>query len=283
MKRFLLLIIGLLTFCASQAQTEDSTNVGSHKLNIGSNGIEQIESKDGNLSLTILGMQYNFSGTTKSSSDNNQKSTNKVTIASIKGDGRNHIAFVELGSNFLVGTDYSMYPTEEQDLMTFTNHKSVYVGLNLIQVSIPLNPQRSFCLSTSLGLSFENYCFANDVTLVRENGMMRPLLLEGNIQKSKLRATYLHVPVMIDWNIKKGFFVAAGLNIDILLSSALKYKKPVHKETGIATLSPVEVGVTARAGWRQFYIFANYSLLDMFKGSTGPDGHRMSVGAGLFF
>lgn len=274
MKRFTLLLLCITLFgtiCPAQTSTQQDV-----KLDLGG-GIKQITSDDGSLSFSILGMQYNI-GSDKPSSKNSQIRIRLTGLSS-----KNHIALMELGSNFLVGTDYSMYSKEQQDNMTFTTHKSIYVAINPIQVNIALNPKRTLAISAAAGITMENYCFANNVTLQRENGMMQPISIDHNTKKSKLRATYFHLPVVLDYNLKSGFFISAGLNFDVLMSSALKYKTPKYKERGTTTLNPVQVGVTARIGWRQLYFFANYSFIDMFKMGTGPKGNRMSVGAGLFF
>jgi hypothetical protein len=115
------------------------------------------------------------------------------------------------------------------------------------------------------------------------DGMMRPLAIDGEIKKSKMVASYFHVPITLDWNIKSDFFISAGVNVDILTGSHLKYKFPKTKIKEEITLNPVQVGLTARVGWKRIYVFTNYAFNDIFKEGTGPEGHRLSVGMGIGF
>ena len=91
------------------------------------------------------------------------------------------------------------------------------------------------------------------------------------------------MPLLLNWNFKKRFFIAAGINLDILVSSALQFKKPITTIEGEITLNPIQVGATARIGWRKLYGFVNYSFMEIFKQNTGPGGNRVSAGVGLFF
>ena len=114
-------------------------------------------------------------------------------------------------------------------------------------------------------------------------GMMRPLAIDANLKKSKMVASYFHVPLTLDWNIKEGFFISAGVNLDILMGSHLKYKFPKTKIKDEITLNPVQVGFTARIGWKRIYVFTNYAFNEAFKAGTGPKANRFSVGMGIGF
>jgi hypothetical protein len=129
----------------------------------------------------------------------------------------------------------------------------------------------------------ENYTFANKVSLKYENGLFDVIQLDESIKKSKININYIHIPLLFDWNIRKGFFISAGGVLDILMGSKLSYKKPKTTVESRLPLNPVQVGVTARIGWNRLYAFANYSPLNMYRKSTEISANRMSVGVGLFF
>ena len=128
--------------------------------------------------------------------------------------------------NTLVGTDYSMYSNDEANQLMFTNKKAVNFTFNVGSFNVPLNPRRTLVLSGAFGFTYDNYTFADNYTMEYRDGMMRPVALDGNIKKSKMVTTYFHVPVMIDLNLGKSFFISAGVNLDVLIGSHLKYKSP---------------------------------------------------------
>ncbi len=291
MKRtFTLLTLSiLLCAVASYAQETESTQMSSIPLNDGKENI--ISSKDGNLSITIAGMNFEIGGTPavhapEATSQCAHKSKNQRVNFSFGGFGGtslDHLAIVEIGVNTLTNADYSMYSPEEAAMMPFGSRKSVYTALNVTSMEVALNKRRTLGFQMGVGFSMENYTFADRYTLRYEDGLMRPVALDGDIKKSKLVANYLHMPFLLNWNIKRGFFISAGINLDILIGSHLAYKKPKTTIEGEVTLNPVQVGMTARIGWRKLYGFVNYSFMEMFRPNTGPGGKRLSAGIGLLF
>ena len=235
-------------------------------------------------------MDFNFKGNTNNVENfaittNNTNSRKRVyfSFAGCGAPSWNHLATVEIGSNFLANTDYSAYSTEEADQLAFGSNKSVYVAINLATMNIALNPSHTLGFTMGVGFACDNYVFANKYTMELRDGMIHSVALDNSIKKSKLEASYLHIPLLFDWNISRGFFISAGANVDVLIGSALTYKKPRTTVEGTMPLSPVNVGVTGRIGWNRLYVFANYSFMDIFKKDKGPEGRRMAIGAGLYF
>ncbi len=289
MKR-LTIILAIITGCiaTTHAQTNDQQ---SNTLYIGNSADNSISNKDGKMRLTLNGMCFDFG-----SSENKPNITvttdyletsRKKAYYGFLGVGSpnfNHHAFMEIGASILTQLDYSAYTPEEANALMFSNNKAVHVTMNVGTLNVPLNKSRSLVLSTSFGFTCENYTFAGDYTMKFEDGMMRPVALEGKIKKSKLGASYFHVPITLDWNINNSdFFISAGVTLDVLMSSHLKYKFPKTIIDGEVTLNPIQVGATARIGWKRLYAFANYSFIDMFKAGTGPKARRLSAGMGIWF
>ena len=135
-----------------------------------------------------------------------------------------------------------------------------------------------------VGLAWENYVFAGNYSMRYTNAMMRPIELDGGIKKSKLMARYLHMPALLNYSHKNKFFVAAGVNLDVLIGTRLKHKDPkiVYKSETV-TLAPIQVSGTVRLGTDDLYSFINYSPMEMFKVGTGPGGQRLSAGIGFNF
>lgn len=289
MKR-LTIILAFITGCiaTTHAQTNDQQ---SNTLYIGNSADNSISNKDGKMRLTLNGMCFDFGSSENKSNitvtTDYLETSRKKAYYGFLGIGSpnfNHHAFMEIGASILTQLDYSAYTPEEANALMFSNNKAVHVTMNVGTLNVPLNKSRSLVLSTSFGFTCENYTFAGDYTMKFEDGMMRPVALEGKIKKSKLGASYFHVPITLDWNINNSdFFISAGVTLDVLMSSHLKYKFPKTIIDGEVTLNPIQVGATARIGWKRLYAFANYSFIDMFKAGTGPKARRLSAGMGIWF
>jgi hypothetical protein len=191
---------------------------------------------------------------------------------------------IELGINTMVNTDYSMYTTEEAEMMRFGNRKSTYVALNIFTENFRLNKRGSLSVDMGVGIAWENYVFAGNYSMRYSDGMMRPIALDGNVEKSKLMARYLHMPALLNYSYKNKFFVAAGVNLDVLIGSHFKQKDPkVAYKSETITLEPIQLSTTVRIGTDSFYGFMNWSPMEVFKAGTAPRGQRISAGIGLNF
>ena len=279
-----ILVASLFATNVAWAQTDMEDNI----IYLSGNKDSSITSKDGRLQLTLNGLNFDFGPKQKSKSGvvHSTKNKNNSVYFGILGIGSpcfNHFAAVELGVNTLVNTDYSAYSPEEANAMLFSSRKAVSFNCNIATLNVPLNKRRTLVTSMAFGVTSENYTFAGPYTIELRDGMMRPVALAENTKKSKLTATYIHIPVTLDWNINRDFFISAGINLDILAESHLKYKFPKHKIKDDLMLNPVQVGLTARIGWKRLYGFVNYAFVDMFKHEAGPKGKRLSAGVGFWF
>jgi hypothetical protein len=191
---------------------------------------------------------------------------------------------LELGINSMYNTDYSMYTPEEAEKMQFGNKKSRYVALNIFTENFRLNKRGSLSVDMGLGIAWENYVFAGKYSMRYDGGIMKPIDLENTVTKSKLMAAYFHMPILLNWTYKNKFFIAAGVNLDVLINTRLKQKDPkVVNNSENVTLEPIQIGTTVRVGTNSLYGFVNWSQMEMFKAKTGPGGKRISAGIGLNF
>lgn len=261
-----------------------STASAQHVISLDSKGESKVSAKNGELSISIAGLDLSFGGKKESSSSTStKKSVADFTFAGVSNTKYNHLALVELGSNFLVQTDFSNVDSTLAAALNFSNRKAVQCTINLMTMNILLNPKRTLGFTMGFGFEMNNFTFTDNVTLKYEQGNFAVIPLAEGIKKSKLSVNYIHIPLLFDWNIRRGFFISAGATFDILMGSKLSYKKPKTTIEGKLPLNPVQAGVTARIGWRRLYVFANYSLLNMYKNSTDISARRMSAGVGLFF
>lgn len=218
---------------------------------------------------------------------NNEPVTNRRRVyfgfMGIGSPDFNHFAAFEFGTNTLVGLDYSAYTPEEASQMMFNDSKAFNFTVNMATINVALNKSRSLAFSMAIGMMEDRYTFMDMYTLECRDGMMHPVALDGGYSKSQLRVSYVHVPMTLDWTIGRSAFIAAGVNLDILSTTNLLYKKPRTQISDTVTINPVQVGVTLRVGWKRLYGYANYSFMDMYKSGTGPKGKRLSAGIGIWF
>ena len=278
MKRLFISIIAILSVVAVSAQEQDP--VERNTIYIGSDGQNRITTDDGNISLTIAGVNLEFGN---SGSATNNKENPRVTFSAFEERNTDHLALFEVGVNTLMNIDYSMYSKEEAAMLQFGNRKSTYVAINLLSMDVALNKRGTWSFNMGFGFGCERYAFAGPYSMQYADGMMRPVKLEGDIKKSQLGVDYIHMPFLINWNFRKKFFVAAGANLDIVMNDILRYRKPITTIQRTVTVNPVQIGATARIGYGKLYGFVNYSFLEMFKSGTGPKANRLSAGVGLLF
>ena len=272
MKRiFTTLAILFATIATVHAQESDDRTIA-----FGQNKQNQITLEEDKINLKIAGKELSLSS--------NDKAVKVLKYGDSSYGSISSLGVIELGLNTLAMADYSIYSPEEATMMQFGNRKSVYVAMNFFTENFRLNKKGSLSVDMGVGIAWENYVFAGDYSMRYLDGMMRPILLDSKIEKSKLMARYLHMPVLLNWTYKEKFFVAAGVNLDVSIGSRLAQKEPkvVYKRE-VVTLNPIQVAGTLRLGTEDFYGFINCSFMEMFKADTGPKGYRLSAGLGIHF
>lgn len=264
----LTLLIATITTLHAQEVDESSITFGQNKQN-------KITISDDNIYFKIAGKELQFS------SDSNSNDCKK---GKQKGNSLEAIHAWEIGINVLTNADYSMYTPEESVMMQFGNRKSTYVALNIFSENIKLNRSGSLSIDMGAGIAWENYVFAGNYSMRYQEAMMRPIELSSTVTKSKLMARYLHMPALLNYTYKNKFFIAAGVNLDVLIGTRLKQKNPkvVYKSETV-TLNPIQLGYTVHIGTEKLYGFINYSPMEMFESGTGPRGNRTSAGIGFAF
>lgn len=276
MKRFLAtLALIALVMSASAQQT----------IALDKSGESSVTTENGNLSINLAGMNFLFGGNQSKTtqSEKSQKSSKAEFGFGGFMPSYNHLALFEIGSNFVVNTDFSNCEPAVQEALRFSHRKAVQLAINLMTMNVPFNPKRTLGFTLGFGFNTENYTFANNVTIKYEHGDFNIVELDASVKKSKLAISYIHIPMLFDWNIRKGFFISAGASLDILMGGKLSYKKPKVVAKSEIPLNPLQVGVTARIGWRRLYAYVNYSPLNMYKSYSGINANRMSAGMGLWF
>ena len=165
--------------------------------------------------------------------------------------------------------------------------KSLYWGLNLFKAEIKLIFNQY--LLTGLGVNYRSFNFteAQDITVTPDTTRLSPTTLL-NPHKNKLRATYLHVPLMLSFNTSqtmvRNFHVSVGVVGNLRIGSVYKQKyrlngdfeKRKHRDN--FNLAPYLLDGSIRIGYSKLTFFANYALTPLFVKNTAPDMQLMSFG-----
>jgi hypothetical protein len=180
------------------------------------------------------------------------------------------------------GNSYSLYPEQEKGFMDLNMAKSLNITLNLFTFSTSFTPRNVLGLTMGIGLASNNYVFDTPARYAKIDKIIRPIEPETDLKKAKLSTFAVHIPLALEINPSRNFFISFGGYADFIFKSRLKSKFPKEKLWNPYTNS-LQAGVTARVGFRNIYLFANYGLLDMFKDGHAPVLNPYTFGFGFGF
>jgi len=167
--------------------------------------------------------------------------------------------------------------------------------LNIVEKQMSIY-KKQVNIITGLGIDYNGYRFnaknvklTNDVT---NNQIRFDSVNNRELTKNKLRVSSIEVPLMIGFatskkNPDKGFKVAVGVIGSYIYNSKYKLNFTEDKASTEQVikdnfhLRPFNVKATARVGYKGLMLFANYSLLSMFKDGQGPDVRPFEIGISL--
>jgi hypothetical protein len=221
--------------------------------------------------------------------DPNKKDETKK--AKKKSQTWSHWSGVELGFNTMVDYKNSTDLGSEYNYLQSPG-KSYHVALNFWEKGFNIY-KNNVKVVTGLGLEFENYSIKNNVIL-NVNGPLPiytliPTLLQlPSMPKNKIRANYLTVPLMLDFNTshkeKKNWHISTGIIAAWKYSSYGKQTVVINnhnvttKTKADYDMNNFKFSATLRAGYRGINLFANYGLNTLFNKSNNPDFYPVTVG-----
>lgn len=205
----------------------------------------------------------------------------------------------EIGVNGYLDKYKSIALSPSADFMELETNKSFVVNINLWDKGFNLI-KNHFGIITGLGLGINNYNFERNITLIPDS---IPISYSQdtihNLQKNKLTVTYLKVPLMLGFQTlpqeekrsqNSRLHIETGIIGGIKIGSHTKQKyaetdKKVNKEKirDDFNLNPFTYEITARIGYRNTYLFANYSLSTLFEKNKGPELYPFIIGLGFTF
>jgi hypothetical protein len=279
MKSFILtLTLFSLLITAVTAQESDTT-----KIRIGKKIITVIEKADGETEMKIKTdsimndeqIDIAIDGDDQSGNGKHERKKNK------KADRfEGHWHGFEFGFNGLVNAN-NEFPADD-NFLAINHFRSWTFGLNLFQKDIPLI-RENFGIVTGLGMQWRNYHFENNIRLIETtDAITSEPEPESDFTKNRLQATYLTVPVAFELQFPVGkdreeLFLMAGGYGSFKIGSNYKtkweegndeFRKKIRDDYH---LSRFEYGLTARIGYGNINLFANYALSPLFDKKKGPE------------
>jgi opacity protein-like surface antigen len=111
--------------------------------------------------------------------------------------------------------------------------------------------------------------------------------------KNTMNVSYIKAPLMLEFNTgkssKNNFHIAVGAQFEYRIHSVLKQKYDQNdkhykiKQRDDFNLEPFHYTATARIGYDNITLFANYGLNRLFKKDKGPQVYPLTVGVNLNF
>lgn len=185
-------------------------------------------------------------------------------------------------------TVQSGYPFLELDYA-----RSHSFSWNMAQFNLPI-VKHYVQLVTGIGLEWNSYAFRNNWTLDQNSPAVTATETNIDYSKNKLRTTWVNVPVMFEFNTSKNedksFHLALGVTGGYnIFQNRLKQEYTIdgteskRKLKDDFNVNPFRYEASARVGYGDVSVFANYSIGEFFKPNRGPELHPFSVGIGLAF
>lgn len=203
-----------------------------------------------------------------------------------------HWAGIDLGLNGYVNSDNSLSLKPSQDFLNLNQAKSWNFSLNFAEFNIGLY-KKYIGITSGLGLQFNNYRFDSNVKLVGDSSYLTSYIDTIKYNKNKLVVSYLTLPLLLDFQIPLGhhdrLYITAGVVGALRIGTHTKQVFDINgnenkeKQREDFHLSPFQYSATARIGFNNLGLFANYSLSALFKDGEGPELYPWSAGLSFSF
>jgi hypothetical protein len=254
-------------------------------------------------------------GTKKFSADNNTKDSTffnwkdkKIIIVDIANgnndtvkkhhynmdnDDFKHWQGFSMGVNGYLTFDNSLTMENKYNFMDLNYSRSFNFQLNMFERQF--NIYKNYVkINTGFGFDFHLYSFNNKTTLNADSSFTWGTVDSTNTysyHKNKLRCTYIQVPLILEFNTSnnpdKAFHIGVGVVGQYLITS--RTKQTLEQNNNDFTkirkdnynLNPFGAKALVNIGYREFTLFAEYSLTSLFKTNQGAQLYPFTVGVRL--
>ncbi|MBI2967094.1 MAG: outer membrane beta-barrel protein [Bacteroidetes bacterium] len=206
-------------------------------------------------------------------------------------DDHGRIPLFGIGINGYLNARNSSALPKGYEFLELRQEKSLSVNFNILEGDIDLIKNYLYIV-LGADIEFNNYRFTGSNRISGTGSVITGFTDTIALKKSKLTATYLTFPLLLEINTRKKYSKALHIlpgmiyGIKIGSHSKLVYDaggityKP--KEYGDFNMAPFRYGLTLRIGYRGVQFFANYMLSELFEDIKDPLLYPFSAGIMLF-
>ena len=197
------------------------------------------------------------------------------------------------GANGFLTPNNSMQLNTEDNFMDIDMAKSLNMSWNFASLDIQLGTPHLHLVS-GMGFEFNRYGLKRNVRLgYNADSLWGTNDTVNTFDKNFLKATYFHIPLLFQVNTSKhdgkGVHFQVGAIAGVRAGGKQKVKYILngdkHKENikGIYNINPFKVSATARIGYDNLTLYANYGLTSLFEKDRGPEVNPFAVGLAFTF
>lgn len=195
-------------------------------------------------------------------------------------------------SNGMLTWDNKLNLPEEMKFIELDYAKSISAAFNFAPLQFAIT--KRFGIESGLGFQWNRYGLKNNYTLsFNEDSLYGIATPDYVYSKNVLKATYITLPLLIDINthknFEKSFHFAFGVIGGYKLGSRLKQEYEFEgrefefKTRGHYYFNPFQAYATARIGYGNVLLFANYGLTRIFEQGPGPQVYPFQFGLHFIF
>lgn len=196
---------------------------------------------------------------------------------------------IDLGVNGILNEDYGSNLSDDplSGMLEPKLGSSRYIALNMVQVKGRIVKDYVGIVS-GLTIQSYNWKFSGSNELNLNSDTMITPTVDKNVSKNKLRATYIGIPVLLEFNTsldpKKAFHITAGVVGKVRIGNMYKQKFSLDGNDNKASLKG-DLGLnrwaadaTLRVGYRKLTFFGQVGLLPLFDNNGTDDVYPFAVG-----
>ncbi len=242
-------------------------NIAGYKIQLG-NSKDDTDYNATQLSLGLQGTKFR-----KAVLDEDGFTTKKVKTSKISFASNTKLGLISLSS-----PNYSAYSADDKNFMDLRGGKSIFFGLDLVGLNIPLNDSGSIYFKSGVNLMCYNYTFSNDVTLKYKDDLITPVAIDSGTKKSKLATTYIAIPLSVSFKLAPKLFLEPGVYAGVLVNAHTKYKKPKVKSGYLRGVNQAVAGASLSLSYDGFGIYCDYNATTLFDEGRGPKTKALTFG-----
>lgn len=200
---------------------------------------------------------------------------------------------IDIGVNGMLGENYRTELPDEIGYLEPEYGKSRYIALNVLQYRARIVGDY-VGLTTGLGIQWYSWKYSGDNSLqLSADTLFAVPSGDRNVTKSKLRATYLAVPLLLEFNTSdnpaKSFHISTGvvgkLRLENMYKEKYSFEGDEYKQSikGALGMNTWQADAFVKVGYRNVSLFGQFGLTPLFDSQNAANEDIYSFAVGLSF